>query len=55
MVGPNDGSITASLQISTNGQKTWTQWDGSVVNLNKDEKLYVKALNPNTNGFYNFK
>ena len=50
MVGPNDGNITVSLQISTDEQKTWTQWNGSVVTLNKDEKLYVKALNPNKNG-----
>ena len=46
------GNITVSLQISTDEQNTWTQWDGSIVTLNKDEKLYVKALNPNTNGFY---
>ena len=46
------GNITVSLQISKDEQNTWTQWDGSVVTLNKDEKLYVKALNPNTNGFY---
>ena len=55
MVLKNSTNIIASLQISTNGQNTWTQWDGSVVTLNKDEKLYVKALNPNTNGFYNHK
>ena len=48
------GNITASLQISKDEQNTWTQWDGSVVTLNKDEKLYVKALNPNTNGFMDF-
>ena len=48
MTGPFD-NIKASLQISTDEQNTWTQWDGSVVTLNKDEKLYVKALNPNTN------
>ena len=54
MVGPNGGNITASLQISKDEQNTWTQWDGSVVTLNKDEKLYVKALNPNTNGFIDF-
>ena len=51
MTVPGTTSITASLQISTDEQNTWTQWDGSVVTLNKDEKLYVKALNPNTNGF----
>ena len=59
MSGPGpDGNITASLQISKDEQKNWTQWDGSVVNLNskcENGKLYVKALNPNTNGFYNFK
>ena len=52
MVRPNGGNIKVSLQISTDEQNTWTQWNGSVVTLNKDEKLYVKALNPNTNGFY---
>ena len=48
------GNIT-SLQISKDEQKTWTQWNGSSVNLNSEcenGKLYVKALNPNTNGFY---
>ena len=53
MYGPV-GNIT-SLQISKDEQKTWTQWNGSSVNLNSEcenGKLYVKALNPNTNGFF---
>ena len=52
MTFPGSTSITVSLQISKDEQNTWTQWDGSVVTLNKNEKLYVKALNPNTNGFF---
>ena len=48
-------SITASLQISKDGQKNWTAWNGSEINLNSEcenGKLYVKALKPNTNGFF---
>ena len=55
MIGPYGGNITASLQISKNGQNTWATWDGSSINLNSEcqnGKLYVKALNPNSNGFY---
>lgn len=45
--------VTASLQISTDGQKSWTPWDGYVVDLDSctDGKVFVKALNDNTDGF----
>lgn len=42
-------SIFASLQYSTDGNN-WQEWDGHVIPLNDGEKVYVKALNPNTNG-----
>lgn len=62
MIGPMNWETetpdwTVSLQISKNEMKTWTPWDGSIVNLNSEcenGKLYVKALNPNTDGFFDF-
>lgn len=41
--------IFVSLQYSTDGN-TWQEWDGHVIHLNNGEKVYVKALNPNSNG-----
>ena len=41
--------IFASLQYSTDNN-TWQEWDGHVINLSAGEKVYIKALNPNTDG-----
>ena len=59
LIGWDDGmyeqiDIFASLQYSTDNS-TWQEWDGHVINLNAGQKVYIKALNPNTDGmaYYN--
>ena len=41
--------IFASLQYSYDNN-TWQEWDGHVINLNADQKVYIKALNSNPDG-----
>ncbi len=57
LVMSDNSTIIASLQISY-GNNVWETfnglgWDGHVLEVKTGQKLFIKALNDNTNGFYN--